>query len=140
MLRRLAIALSIGLVAIWTGACDVLPLPRIGGVGIECGAFAGPDCNDLLEIGLDAIAGGSAEEPAAIAVDSACPPNARCMASSLGGDTAAVVVRWPDGTLGWATIPLPPDWPDSPPGPPTVMTDPPPAHLLPLVGVEARAA
>lgn len=48
--------------------------------------------------------------------------------------TAAVLVRWPDGTIEWATIPLPPDRPTSPPGEATVMTDAPPAHVLPLVG------
>jgi hypothetical protein len=106
---------------------------------VECGAFEGPDCNDLLEIGLDAVAAGSPDEQLAIAVDRACPPNARCVPSPLGGDTAAVVVRWPDGTVGWATIPLPPDWPASPPGAATLMSDTPPPHILPLVGVEAPA-
>jgi hypothetical protein len=135
MLRRLA---SIGVMAIafaGVGACDsavVTVDPRI-----ECGAYEGPDCNDLLEIGLDAVAGGRPDEPLAIAVDRACPPNARCVASALGGDTAAVVVRWPDGTVAWATIPLPPDWPANPPGAAMAMSDPPPAHILPLVGIEA---
>jgi hypothetical protein len=134
MLRRLA---SIGVMALAfasVSACDSVVVsvdPRI-----ECGAYEGPDCNDLLEIGLDAVAGGRPDEPLAIAVDRACPPNARCVMSVLGGDTAAVVVRWNDGTLGWASIPLPPDWPASPAGSATVMSDAPPAHILPLVGVE----
>jgi hypothetical protein len=116
-------------------ACD--GLPWVGGVvgdEVRCGAFEGPDCNDLLEIGLDAVAAARSEEPLAIAVDNACPPNARCAASELGGATAAVIVRWPDGTVQWATIPLPPDWPASPAGEPTEMTDPVPAHLAALVG------
>jgi hypothetical protein len=75
----------------------------------------------------------------AIAVDNACPPNARCAASPLGGNTAAVVVRWPDGTVDWATIPLPPDWPASPAGAATPQSEAPPEHLLPLIGVEVPA-
>jgi hypothetical protein len=115
--------------------CDVLPPPRvIVGEDVRCGAFEGPDCNDLLEIGLDAIAAGGTDPPLAIAVDDACPPNARCAASALGGVTAAVIVRWPDGTMDWAQIPLAPDWPATAPGPAVRMTDPPPAHLLELVG------
>lgn len=116
-------------------ACGAAPGPAIADdPSVECGAFEGPDCNDLLEIGHNAIAGTRREEPRAIAVDRACPPNARCVPSSLGGDTAAVVLRWPEGTVEWATIPLPPDWPASPPGEAVVMTDAAPAHLLPLVG------
>jgi hypothetical protein len=105
-----------------------------GNPSVRCGAFEGPDCNDLLEIGLDAVMGGRSDEPLAIAVDGACPPNARCFPSTLGGVTAAVLVRWSDGTIAWATIPLPPDWPTSPPGEATVMTESPPAHILPLIG------
>ena len=52
----------------------------------------------------------------------------------LGGVTAAVVVRWSDGTVQWATIPLPPDWPASPAGEATEMLDPLPQHLSELVG------
>jgi hypothetical protein len=132
MLRRIA---SVGVLALalgGLGACDSAIV--FGSPTIACGAFEGPDCNDLLEIGLDAIAGARSEDPLAIAVDNACPPNARCVPSALGGVTAAFLVRWPDGTVQWATIPLPPDWPASPPGAPTVETDPPPAHLLRLVG------
>ena len=132
MLRRLAATcvMALGFVAI--GACDSIAISVTPTV--ECGAYQGPDCNDLLEIGVDAIAVGRPGEALAIAVDRACPPNARCVPSSLGGDTAAFVVRWSDGTVRWVTIPLPPDWPASPPGAATVMTDPAPAHLLPLVG------
>jgi hypothetical protein len=123
-----------GLIAVVTGCDRSSGPPVIGNPAVHCGAFEGPDCNDLLEIGLDAISPGVAQEPLAIAVDDACPLNARCAASSLGGATAAVIVRRADGTVGWATIPLPPDWPSSPAGAATVMTDPPPAHLLALIG------
>ena len=101
---------------------------------MSCGAFEGPDCNDLLELGSDAIAGARFEAPAAIAVDDACPPNARCAASALGGPTAAVVIRWADGTLEWATIPLPPDWPAHVPGDVKVEHGDPPAHLVAALG------
>ena len=116
-------------------ACDALPrLVIAGNPSVECGAFEGPDCNDLLEIGQDAIAGARPEQPLAIAVDRACPPNARCVPSSLGGDTAAFVVRWSDGSIQWATIPLPADWPASLPGEAIVESGPPPDHVLSLVG------
>jgi hypothetical protein len=132
MLRRLV--LIVGAFAT-LAACDGLPHIVIAGQpSIECGAFEGPDCNDLLEIGLDAIAGARDEQPLSIAVDRACPPNARCVPSSLGGDTAAFVVRWSDGTIEWATIPLPADRPASPPGRAVVESGPPPEHLLSLVG------
>jgi hypothetical protein len=135
---RLRLFLMAALALGGLAACDVLPhVVVFGNPSIDCGAFEGPDCNDLLEIGLDAIAAGHTEDPLAIAVDNACPPNARCAASPLGGNTAAVVVRWPDGTIQWATIPLPADWPESPPGEPSLMPDPAPAHILPAVGVEA---
>jgi hypothetical protein len=130
--RRLAtlivLAIALGGVAACSGAVV------FGNPGVECGAFEGPDCNDLLEIGLDAVAEGASGEVVAIAVDDACPPNARCASSELGGATAAFIVRWSDGTIGWATIPLPADWPASPPGEATVMTEAPPPHLLQLVG------
>jgi hypothetical protein len=131
-------ALAVIAAALWTFAgCTVfgVTVGDGGHPGVQCGAFAGPDCNDLLEIGLDALAGARSEEPAAIAVDNACPPNARCMASELGGNTAGVAVRWADGTVQWATIPLPPDWPASPAGAANEMTDPVPAHLAALVGM-----
>jgi hypothetical protein len=115
-------------------ACGSPIWPPSDGNGVECGRFAGPDCNDLLEIGNDAVADDRTEAPVAIAVDSACPPNARCAASALGGDTAAVIVRWSDGTLAWATIPLPQDWPVHAPGEPTVESGQPPEHLRALVG------
>ncbi len=135
MFRRLATLVLIASMAIAMTGCDGLPwATMIIREQVACGTFEGPDCNDLLEIGLDAMARARDEQPVAIAVDSACPPNARCLPSTLGGDTAAVVVRWPDGAAEWATIPLPPDWPASPPGDATVMTDAPPAHLLSLIG------
>lgn len=102
---------------------------------VRCGRFEGPDCNDLLEIGLDAIARGRLDAPAVIAVDGACPPNARCMASVLGGETIAVIVHWVDGTMDWATIPLPDDWPASAAGPARLGDGPPPEHLQALVRV-----
>ena len=132
MLRRRAIFVAMVLVLASVTACDSIVV--FGNPSVECGAFDGPDCNDLLEIGLDAVAGARSEQPLAIAADSACPPNARCFPSPLGGATAAVLVRWSDGTIEWATIPLPPDWPASPAGEATVMSDAPPAHILPLVG------
>ena len=100
---------------------------------VRCGRFEGPDCNDLLELGLDAVMRGRLDPPSVIAVDGACPPNARCMASALGGETVAVVVRWPDGRTDWATIPLPADWPDSPPGVAVAQDDPLPDHLRVLL-------
>jgi hypothetical protein len=110
-------------------------LPGVSGQSeIRCGRFDGPDCNLLVELGLDAVAGGRMEAPLIIAVDGACPPNARCMASALGGETAAVIVRWADGTMDWATIPLPGDWPDGSPGVPEAQDGPPPEHLQALVG------
>lgn len=133
MLRRW-VSLGVMALALCSLAACSSTVVVFGNPSVRCGAFEGPDCNDLLEIGLDAIAGARPEEPLAIAVDGACPPNARCVPSSLGGVTAAVLVRWPDGTIEWAAIPLPPDWPTSPPGEATVMTDAPPAHVLPLVG------
>lgn len=115
-------------------ACQLLT-GESGQPDVSCGRFEGPDCNDLLELGLDAVAGGRMDAPSVIAVDGACPPNARCMASALGGETAAVIVRWPDGTMDWVTIPLPADWPASAPGIPEAQDGPPPAHLQALVGV-----
>ena len=132
-MHRLVMLIVLGLVSL--AACDIHPHAVIPeDPNVECGAFEGPDCNDLLEIGQDAIAGARQDRPLAIGVDNACPPNARCVPSSLGGATAAVVIRWPDGTIQWATIPLPPDWPASPPGQATVMTETPPEHILLLVG------
>jgi starvation-inducible outer membrane lipoprotein len=125
----LALAAAVALVL---AGCS-LP-PSLGsGHSVACGRIEEIDCNDLLEIGLDAIAGERDEEPAGIAVDDLCPPSARCQPSSLGGITAAVVVRWADGSVEWATIPLPPDWPASEPGAAVVQQGAPPAHVLALV-------
>ena len=132
MLRRLASMGVLLLTFAGLSACSSFLVSVTPSV--ECGAYEGPDCNDLLEIGLDAVAGGASEEPLAIAVEDACPPNARCASSDLGGATAAFVVRWADGRIQWATIPLPPDWPASPPGEATVESGPPPDHLMSLVG------
>ena len=101
---------------------------------VRCGRFEGPDCNDLLELGVDAVSGGRPEVPVVVAVDGACPDNARCLPSALGGEEVAVVVRWPDGTMDWATIPLPPDWPAGTPGQAQARDGPPPEHLQALVG------
>ena len=68
-----------------------------------------------------------------MAVGGACPDNARCMPSALGGEEAAVVVRWMDGTIEWATIPLPANWPAGAAGPPIERSEPPPDHLKALV-------
>jgi len=46
----------------------------------------------------------------------------------------AVVVRWPDGTIDWAIIPLPADWPAGAPGAAVAQDGPPPEHLQALVG------
>ena len=114
-------------------ACQPVSVPSPE-ADIRCERFARIDCNLLVGLGVAAVANGRSDEPLIVAVDGACPPNARCVPSSLGGDTAGVVVRWADGTIGWATIDLPPQWPkgeigriDTPPGPP-------PPHLLALVG------
>jgi hypothetical protein len=130
MVRKMAL---LWVVLALTGACGP-GVVVFGNPSVECGAFEGPDCNDLLEIGLDALADGASVEPVAVAVDDACPPNARCAASELGGASAAVVVRWSDGRIEWATIPLPPDWPADPPGEATVQSGPPPEHVMSLVG------
>jgi hypothetical protein len=133
MLGRGALLVAVALLLPSLLGCSS-PVVVFGQPSVKCGAFEGPDCNDLLEIGLDAVAGARSEQPIAIAVDNACPPNARCAASELGGNTAAVAVRWSDGTVQWATIPLPQDWPASPAGAANEMTDPVPAHLLALIG------
>jgi len=119
--------------------CDALPqvidgIDVSGQPEIRCGRFEGPDCNDLLELGLDAVADGRPEAPLVVAVGGACPDNARCLPSALGGEEAAVVVRWADGTVDWATIPLPPDWPAGAPGQALAREGPPPEHLQALVG------
>jgi hypothetical protein len=101
---------------------------------VRCGRFEGPDCNDLLELGTDPVAGGRPDIPLIVAVDGACPPNARCMPSLLGGEDVAVVVRWPDGTIDWAVIPLPADWPAGALGAAVAQDGPPPEHLQTLVG------
>ena len=107
----------------------------MAGPEVQCGRFEGPDCNDLIELGTDAVATRRpGEVPLIVAVDGACPPNARCMASVLGGEDVAVIVRWPDGTMDWATIPLPADWPAGAPGAAVAQDGPPPEHLQSLVG------
>ena len=126
-----ALLLAVGSVPAGCGFLPGVDLPSES--EIRCGRFEGPDCNDLLELGLDAVTRGRVDPPSAIAIDGACPPNARCMASALGGETVAVVVRWGDGRTDWATIPLPADWPASPPGVAVAQDDPPPEHLLVLL-------
>jgi len=129
-----AIAL-VALIALSVSACHLLSRPP-GGSVVSCGPYGGPDCNDLLEIGLDAIslAHGRSEEPAVIAIVDRCPPNARCAPGALGGPEIALIVRWADATIGWATIPLPADFPASPPGPALAQPGPPPAHVLGELG------
>lgn len=123
------------LVALTAGLVGCQSLPDLAGQPeIRCGRFEGPDCNDLLELGLDAVGGARPGVPLVVAVGGACPDNARCVPSALGGEEAAVVVRWPDGTMNWATIPLPADWPDGAPGQAVARDGPPPEHLQALVG------
>ena len=132
--RSLLAGLLLAVSAVVAG-CGFLPgvdLPSQS--EIRCGRFEGIDCNDLLELGLDAVMGGRLDTPSIIAIDGACPPNARCVRSALGGETVAVVVRWSDGTTDWATIPLPDDWPDSPPGVAEAQDGPLPDHLRALIG------
>jgi len=135
---RLAFAL-IALFALTTsvGGCQLQVQTGAGAFGtpeIRCGRFEGPDCNDLLELGMDAVAGARPEVPLVVAVGGVCPDNARCMPSALGGEEAAVVVRWPDGTIDWAIVPLPADWPAGAPGAAVAQDGPPPEHLQALVG------
>jgi hypothetical protein len=125
----------IGLISIAISVVGCQALPAIPGQPeVRCGRFEGPDCNDLLELGSDAVAGGRSDVPLVIAVGGACPDNARCLPSALGGEEVAVVVRWSDGTMDWAIIPLPADWPASPPGAAVAQDRPVPEHLQPLVG------
>jgi len=124
----LAASAALGLVG-----CQALPAVP-GQPEVRCGRFEGANCNDLLELGVDALAGGRPDVPLVVAVDGACPPNARCMPSVLGGEDVAVVVRWPDGTIDWAIIPLPADWPAGAPGAAVAQDGPPPEHLQALVG------
>jgi hypothetical protein len=139
----LALALAVA-----TGGCQAQPVSQTAPVSqgppasqpttvgepiIRCGRWEGPDCNDLLELGQDAVAGSRADVPVVIALGSTCPDNARCMPSSLGGEEVAVVIRWPDGSVDWATIPLPQDWPAGVPGTAVAQVGPPPGHLLALV-------
>lgn len=112
------------------GACGILPL---GQPYVVCGELDDIGCNELIELGHDVLAAGRMDTPVAIAATGACPPNARCMAWVPGGNTAAVAVRWADGVVVWGTIPLAADWPDSPAGPVTIESGPPPDHLLTLL-------
>jgi hypothetical protein len=106
---------------------------------VRCGRFEGPGCNELLALGLNAVASFRADKPAVVAIAGACPDNARCLPSALGGEEVAVVVAWPDRTMRWVTIPLPADWPDSEPGEPMLQDGPPPEHLQSLVPVPGRS-
>ncbi len=100
----------------------------------QCGGVALLECNTLLEIGLDAVALGRTDEPAAIVASDACAPNVLCSATGpLGGPVVAVAVEWRDGSVAWATIPLPPDWPEGEAGPATRELGPVPSHLIDLL-------
>jgi hypothetical protein len=132
---RLAFAM-VALMVLTTSVAGCLFQSQTGVGGwpkVRCGDFEGPDCNDLLELGMDAVAGARPEAPLVVAVGGACPDNARCKPSSLGGEEVAVVVRWPDGTIDWATIPLPADWPSSAPGAAVAQDGPPPEHVQALL-------
>ena len=135
---RMLMDRAIPLVAFLALATGLLGCESLTGVlaghEIDCGRFEGPACNDLIELGTDAVADGRTDVPLVVAVDGACPPNARCMPSLLGGEDVAVIVRWSDGTMDWATIPLPPDWPAGVPGAAVAQDGPPPEHLQVLVG------
>ena len=99
----------------------------------RCGPYVRPECETFVALALEALAPSRADPPVLVAVDRACPPNARCVPSSLGGDTAAVIVRWADGAVAWTQIPLPADWPTGQPGAAMPMAEPPPEHLRALV-------
>ncbi len=111
--------------------CESLP-DVVSQPEIRCGRFEGPGCTVLADLGRHALHR-ETEQPSIVAVAGACPDNARCMPSALGGEEAAVVVRWMDGTIEWATIPLPATWPAGAAGPPLERSEPPPAHLQALV-------
>ena len=111
--------------------CESLPA-FVAQPEIRCGRFEGPGCTVLADLGRDLLRRAT-EEPSIVAVGAACPDNARCMPSALGGEEAAVVLRWMDGTIEWATIPLPANWPAGVPGPALVQAGPPPEHLQALV-------
>ena len=131
--RTLAVAALLSL-APWLIGCESV-LGAMAGPEVQCGRFEGPKCDDLIKLGRDAVAARRpGEVPLIVAVDGACPPNARCMASVLGGEDVAVIVRWPDGTMDWATIPLPADWPAGSPGAAVAQDGLPPQHLQSLVG------
>lgn len=134
---RLHFGGSIVAMTLVAAACGLLP--GTGAGSVSCAPYDGPDCNELLEIGLDAIAlaDGRFEEPSVIAIDNLCPPNARCVPGELGGSDIGVIVRWNDGRIGWATTALPPDWPATPPGPGRAQSDPPPQHLLDALSAAA---
>jgi hypothetical protein len=113
-------------------------MPRIvgelaGQPEIRCGRFEGPGCARLVDLGRNQMRRGD-QQPSIVAVGGACPDNARCLPSALGGEEAAVVVRWPDGTTDWVTIPLPADWPAGAPGEPVQHAGVLPDHLEALVG------
>jgi hypothetical protein len=108
------------------------PRGFIGQPEIRCGRFEGPGCTVLADLGRHALHR-ETEQPSIVAIGGACPDNARCMPTALGGEEAAVVVRWMDGTIEWATIPLPADWPAGVAGPPAAGAGPAPAHLQALV-------
>lgn len=100
----------------------------------QCGGVALLECNTLLEIGLDAVALGRTDEPAAIVATDACAPDVLCASNgALGGPIVAVAVQWRDGSVAWATIPLPPDWPEGEAGPATRELGPVPRHLIDLL-------
>jgi len=122
-------------IAVW-GLAVAACAPFLGGDQPEtsCAAFAEIGCEDLAKAGLAAVKGARTDAPQVIVVEDRCPPSARCMASSLGGMTAAVVVAWADGTVRWATIELGPDWPNGPVGPAVGQADAPPPHVMESVG------
>ena len=132
--RRHRIAIVVLALVAWApvlAGCSPLPIP-FAQPEIRCGRFEGPGCTVLADLGRHALHRAT-EEPSIVAVGGACPDNARCVPSALGGEEAAVVVRWMDGTIEWATIPLPATWPAGAAGPPMERSEPPPDHLTALV-------
>ena len=128
-IARLVLAL-VALAPVLAG-CQSLP-DIVAQPEIRCGRFEGPGCTVLADLGRHALHRAT-EQPSIVAVGGACPDNARCVPSALGGEEAAVVVRWMDGTIEWATIPLPATWPAGAPGPAVERSGPPPDHLQALV-------
>ena len=141
--RRTAGRLVTAAVAVLTMVIGLIGCQSMGDLldptTVRCGRFEGPGCDRLVDLGLMAVRSFRADRPAAAAVAGACPDNARCVPSALGGEEVAVVVTWPDGTMRWVKIALPADWPASAPGEPALQDGLPPEHIQDLVPVPLRS-